>query len=66
MTTATLEAERGNLATKADVDAAVERAINTLTWRLITAFIALAGVLVTAMASSAYVVVNAINIAVGS
>lgn len=63
---ATLEAERGNLATKADVDAAVERAINTLTWRLITAFIALAGVLVTAMASSAYVVVNAINIAVGS
>ena len=55
-----LEAQREELATKADV----ERAINTLTWRLISALIALAGVIVATMAAVAFVVVNAINIAV--
>lgn len=58
----TLEAQREGLATKADV----ERAINTLTWRLITSLIALAGVIVAAMAAAAFVVVNAISIAAGS
>lgn len=58
-----LEAQRAVLATKADVERAIERAINTFTWRLIASLIALAGVIVTAMAAAAFVVVNAINIA---
>ena len=62
---ATLEAERASLATKDHVDAVVERAVNTLTWRFITGTIALAGVLVAAMAAAAFVVVNAISIAAG-
>ena len=58
-----LEAQRAELATTADVERAIERAINTFTWRLIASLIALAGVIVTAMAAAAFVVVNAINIA---
>ena len=62
---ATLEAQNSKLATRDEVDAAILNAVNTLTWRLITSLIALAGVIVAAMAATAFVVVNAINIAVG-
>lgn len=62
----TLEAQNANLATKDEVDAAILNAVNTLTWRLITSLIALAGVIVAAMAAAAFVVVNAISIAAGS